>query len=138
MKALSLSADFAFLVDIGDKTIECRTWETNYRGDLLICANAKKIKGTIPGHALCVAKLADIRPFKKSDCKAACMFKSEMPDKAFAWILEDVRPIEPVPVKGKLGLFDVDIDPVFLPISDNTTDEEAEVIVQKYYAPLIV
>ena len=80
MKALSLNADFAMLVLLGKKTIECRTWHTNYRGDILICANSKKIKGTIPGHGLCVVKLADIRPFKRSDCKAACMHRLERPE----------------------------------------------------------
>lgn len=44
MKALSLNADFAMLVLLGEKTIECRTWRTNYRCDILICANSKKSK----------------------------------------------------------------------------------------------
>lgn len=54
MKALSLNADFAMLVLLGKKTIECRTWRTNYRGDILICANAKKNQRHHPGPwALC-------------------------------------------------------------------------------------
>lgn len=138
MKALSLNADFAMLVLLGKKTIECRTWRTNYRGDILICANAKKIKGTIPGHGLCVVKLADIRPFKRSDCKAACMHRWERPEKAFAWILEDIRPIEPIPIKGRLSLFEVDVNPVFLPRACDITDEEADAIVRKYYSPIII
>lgn len=98
----------------------------------------KKIKGTIPGHGLCVVKLADIRPFKRSDCKAACMHMWERPEKAFAWILEDIRPIEPIPIKGRLSLFEVDVNPVFLPRTCDITDEEADAIVQKYYSPIII
>ena len=108
MKALSLNADFAMLVLLGKKTIECRTWRTNYRGDILICANSKKIKGTIPGHGLCVVKL------------------------------EDIRPIEPIPIKGRLSLFEVDVNPVFLPRTCDITDEEADAIVRKYYSPIII
>lgn len=33
---------------------------------------------------------------------------SEMPDKpAYAWLLKDMRPVRPFPVKGRLHLFDV-------------------------------
>lgn len=63
MKALSIHPVYAGLIWAGDKTIECRSWRTDYRGDLLICSTAKKIKDTIPGHALCVVTLADIVPF---------------------------------------------------------------------------
>lgn len=38
MKALSIRQPFAQLIVDGLKTIETRTWDTTYRGDLLICA----------------------------------------------------------------------------------------------------
>ncbi len=33
---------------------------------------------------------------------------------AFSWILHNVEPIEPFPVRGQLGLFDVECDPKYL------------------------
>lgn len=61
MKALSLRSDYALDVLSGDKTIEYRSWPTKYRGDLLICATAHKIPKTIPGHALVVVRLKDVK-----------------------------------------------------------------------------
>ena len=53
MKSLSLNPYWAHCVLCGEKTIECRTWKTDYRGDLLICSsNIPKIEGTIAGHGL--------------------------------------------------------------------------------------
>ena len=60
MKALSIHPIYAAAIFCGDKTIECRTWKTDYRGEILICSTNRKIKHTIPGHALCTAKLVDI------------------------------------------------------------------------------
>ena len=37
MKAISIDSDYAALIAAGEKTVECRTWKTNYRGELLIC-----------------------------------------------------------------------------------------------------
>lgn len=93
MKALSLWPGYALEVLSGEKTIEYRTWRTHHRGDLLICATAKKVSGTIPGHALVVVNLVDV--IKKGD-------------RDFEWIFTDPRPIYPLPVKGQQGLFNVD------------------------------
>jgi hypothetical protein len=30
---------------------------------------------------------------------------------AYAWILDNIRPVKPIPVKGGLGIFELDIDP---------------------------
>ena len=60
MKALSLGPDWAMDVLLGEKRIEWRTWKTDYRGLLLICANSKPWPGSIAGHALCVVNLVDI------------------------------------------------------------------------------
>ncbi|MEF2675871.1 MAG: hypothetical protein U0M70_06520 [Eubacteriales bacterium] len=57
------------------------------------------------------------------------MHRWKRPEKAFAWILEDIRPIEPIPIKGRLSLFEVDVNPVFLPRTCDITDEEADAIV---------
>ena len=60
MKALSIRSDYAADIMNGTKTEEYRSWSTKYRGDLLICNTAKKIRGFVPGYALCVAKIVGI------------------------------------------------------------------------------
>ena len=108
MKALSISPEYACAIFCGEKTVECRTWSTNYRGDILICSTAKKIKGTIPGHALCVATIKDVVPMEKKHLKAACMRNAEYNPSSYAWILDNIRFIRPFAVKGKLSLWNCD------------------------------
>lgn len=113
MKALSLKQPWAAMIASGEKTIETRTWKTDYRGDLLICASqsvdescTEEIWHPIFGHALCVVRLVDCVPMTAIHEAAA---KCAVYPKAWAWILEDVRAIESFPVKGKLGLFEVEV-----------------------------
>ena len=121
MKAISIYPRCAMEIAYGRKTIECRTWQTRYRGDLLICAGAKREPGCVAGHALAVCSLASVLPFAKAHLSPAEM--NEMPIRpSYAWMLSNIRPIRPVPVKGRLGLFDVQIEPEFLP--ENITTEE--------------
>lgn len=44
MKALSLWEPWASLIATGAKTYETRSWSTNYRGELLICAAKRHVK----------------------------------------------------------------------------------------------
>lgn len=118
MKALSVHPYYAMAIVSGQKSIECRSWDTDYRGDILICSTVKKYHGTIPGHALGVVTLTDIRPFYKMDCPDALMDKREWKPKQFAWLLTNNRLIKPVPVKGKLSLWNYDGDIEFIPESE--------------------
>lgn len=136
MKAISIHPAFAGLIFSGDKTIEVRTWQTAYRGDILICSTSKKVKGTIPGHALCVASLKDVVPFRKKHVKEACMPGSAFRAGMFAWILDDVRIIRPIPLKGKLSLWDYDGEVEFLPVPE--TEEEDEAMFHEIWEPLFV
>lgn len=139
MKAISIRNPFAHLIMCNEKTIECRTWQTDYRGDILICSSANpKIKNTICGHALCIARLDSIEKFKKEHLYDACM--NEMPDRpSYAWHLTNVRVIKPIPVKGKLNFFNVDDDLIEIidPNDDSLTEEEAERIYKTYLEPLL-
>ena len=142
MKSLSLNPYWADLVLFGEKTIECRTWQTDYRGDLLICSsNTPKIEGTIAGHALIVCRLADIVPFTSEHFEEACFDEEDIEyfnkssKRSYAWILTDFRDIIPFPVKGRLKLFDTD-DSLIKYIPTNLTDQELDDIVQRYFVPL--
>ena len=111
MKALSIRQPYANEILIGQKKIELRTWSTSWRGDLLICSSAKPDANTNGGMyplgaAICIVKLVDVRPMKRKDCKA--LDTDILWLDGLCWILADVRPVQPVGIKGKLRLFEVD------------------------------
>jgi hypothetical protein len=113
MKALSVRQPYALLIASGDKPIEVRTWSTSYRGPLLICASAYKVRDEETGDYFpfgvtqAVVDLVDIRPLTKRDLKAAFMPNNFVIERELAWVLAHPRLVEWVPVKGRLHLFDV-------------------------------
>lgn len=124
MKALSLKPYWAMEIFEGRKTIECRTWKTDYRGDILICSsNNQKMPGLICGRALIVAHLVDIVPFTVKHLEAAEM--DEMPEgKCYAWIFDGFDDILPFKVKSKLHLFDIDDDLItYIDFDGDSIDE---------------
>ena len=135
MKALSIHPFYAMEIAVGIKTVECRTWSTEYRGQLLICSTAKKLHGTIPGHALAVVDLVDVEPFTRKHLKAADMKSAEIEPGMFAWILKNPRYIEPFAVKGKLSLWECDHKITYLPMPKN--EKEDDELGKKYWEPLI-
>ena len=135
MKALSIHPYFALQIYFLEKTVECRSWTTNYRGDILICSTAKKYKDTIPGHALCVVTLKDVVPMKREHLKAACMYEEEYSPNTYAWILDNVRIIEPFAVKGKLSLWECPNEIRYLKV--NESDEQNEQVWNEYFEPLV-
>lgn len=138
MKAISVQNPWAYFITTGEKTIEVRSWNTEHRGDLLICSSsAPKIPGTISGYAVCIVSLDDVTPLKKKDLEAACM--DEMPEqKSFAWHLSNVRLIEPIPVKGKLNFYNVEDEKIVELVGENgeLTDDERNAAFSEYYMPL--
>jgi len=104
MKALSIKQPWANMIASGKKTIETRTWRTNYRGPLLI-VSSRTPRIEPAGYALAVAELIDCRPMTKDDEEKACC---QIYPRAQAWVLTNIRRIDPFPVNGKLGLYDVD------------------------------
>lgn len=110
MKALSIKQPWANMICSGEKTIETRLWHTPYRGELLI-VSSKRPSIQPNGYALAVARLVDCRPMQLDDEAAACC---DLYDGAYSWVLSGVQPIKLIPVRGQLGLYDVDCDPVRL------------------------
>lgn len=94
MKALSVRGDYIMQMIEGTKKIEYRTWQTKYRGPLLMCSTTKKVAGAAPGYAVCVVNLKSIEWDNFDEC--------------FHWNIELRDLIKPVPVKGQLKLFNVD------------------------------
>ncbi len=103
MMALSIRQPWASMIASGKKTIETRVWGTDHRGDILIVSS--KTPNIAPaGYAIAIAELVDCRPMTTRDEKAACC---PVYPNAVAWVLRNVRAIEPFPVKGRLRLYEV-------------------------------
>lgn len=109
MLALSVKQPWASLIAVGQKTIEVRTWRTEYRGPLLICASAKPDSRRIAlpfevgplGMCLCIVDLVDIREGTARDQRHALVNAVGK----YCWVLRNPRLVEPIPIKGRLGLF---------------------------------
>lgn len=138
MKAISVQNPWAHFITTGEKSIEVRSWNTEHRGDLLICSSsAPKIPGMISGCAVCIVSLDDVTPFKRKHLEAACM--DEMPEpKSYAWHLSNVRLIKPFPVKGKLNFYNVEDEQIVELVGENgkLSDEEINAAFNEYYMPL--
>lgn len=123
MKALSVKQPWASFIATGEKTVECRSWPTKYRGQLIICSS----KGDdfldytdrgleedvlLPGGmALGVVELVDCQRMRKEDIYNAVLPEGMEEEvlKGYAWHLKRLYEIVPVPVKGRLGLYNLDI-----------------------------
>lgn len=133
LRALSWKAPFSELMLRGK--IETRTWKTNYRGWVLICASKKSysphelevISGPtqyfriLPhlisqhgfvqewryGVAIAIGRLVDCRPMELKD-EAEC-FVAYNPN-LFCHVYTDVQAIKPIPWKGSQGWGKVPIE----------------------------
>ena len=124
MKCISISQPFADLIISGKKNIELRSWNTSFRGELLIHAPLKirkvdvkrlKIeKKFVTGAIIGKVQLYDVKKYNstkeiKLDQKFHCSTK-KFQNKTFGFMLKNSKPLRiPIPWKGQLGIFDVNI-----------------------------
>jgi len=136
MKAITLWDPWASLIVAGVKKIETRSWYTKYRGPLAIHAakrkpfardlswldlsslqadlsrviDSGKLEDLPRGCVIGVCELVDCVPVE--DIRIGISeVEAKYGDYAsgyWAWILENVRQIEPVPVRGYQGLWNWD------------------------------
>lgn len=120
MKGLSIKQPWLYLIAKGIKTIETRVWNTNYRGDVLLCSSKSPIimnfdfykkynidKNDIlmkDGYALAIATIKDCKKMVKEDKIKACC---DIYENAHSIFLENIRLIEPFAIKGNLKLFNL-------------------------------
>lgn len=141
MKAISVQQPFAHWILCGEKNYEYRTWNTDHRGELLICSSANpKVEDTIMGHALCIVNVTDVIQVTRKNYKDLEL--DEPPargENLYAWKLEDVKIIKPFPVKGKLNFYYIDDELIEIidDGSDKISEEEANELVEKYIIPLL-
>ena len=138
MKCLSVSQPFADLIIHGKKTIELRRWNTSFRGEFLIHSPQKirvedckrlrinpknLVKGAIVGKA-------EIYDVKKYDSKTELIkdSKKHLASKSFqnnkyGFLIKKAKPFRiPIPAKGKLGFFDVNLEQKKIKKSELITD----------------
>ena len=124
MKCLSICQPFANLIIQNKKTIELRKWNTNFRGVFLIHAPIKIIKEDCKrlkineefttGAIIGKAELYDVKKYEslkeiKID-KKKHYSSTTSHEKIFGFILKNAKPFRiPIPWKGQLGFFDVDV-----------------------------
>lgn len=94
-----------------EKTIEVRTRNTNYRGDLLVCASAKpEIPGRMSGVTCGFVELYDVKPieqFTPEDWAATCIPEKDRPRKGYGWMMRNPRRVVEMPIKGQLGVYNL-------------------------------
>lgn len=136
MKVLSLTQPWASLVCLGAKRFETRSWESWYRGPLLIHASksyprwAKEAAEEEPFYSalrpngvhsapelVCGCIIGQVR---LSACRRTELYRAKLSDMEFAfgdyadgrwmWKLDDAAFLpKPIPAKGALGLWEFDL-----------------------------
>lgn len=115
MKCLSVKQPWASLIASGQKTVELRSWQRDYRGSLVICAGAspeirwgaERYENGPLGVTVALVELYDIVPLTSALLRLSCVkADTDEFDNWFAWKLGLIRQLPPVPVRGQLGLWD--------------------------------
>ena len=107
IKALSIKQPWLWMIGMGYKTIETRLWSTSYTGDLLLNASknlCNPFSGRIVDRSAMIVRIAGCRPMVTNDQDAA---RCVIYDGAYSFFFKDIRHINPFPVKGELGFYNV-------------------------------
>ena len=104
LPAISIQEPWASMIASGKKTIEVRSWKTNHRGTIVLCAS-KKVPGKYAGHAFALADIIEVRKMEPGDEKHAGGF---FDPNQFSWVLSNVRRFKKFPIIGKIGVFKID------------------------------
>ena len=143
MKCLSVSQPFAELIVTKKKTIELRNWNTKFRGEFLIhspqkirredCKRLGFLETLTTGAIIGKAELYDVKHYKtKSEVKKDSEFhyasKSHF-DRKYGFLIKNAKIFRiPIPYKGKLGFFDVDLPK----INFKKKEIESDIIDEEY------
>jgi hypothetical protein len=94
-----------------EKTIEVRTRNINYRGDILICSSAKpELPAHMSGVTCGFVELYGTKPvaeFTAEDWAATCIPEQDRPKAGWGWLMRNPRRVVEMPVKGQLGLYNL-------------------------------
>lgn len=129
MRVITLQEPWASLIGENIKTIETRSWPCNRYGELYIHAGLSRIPasdkrknelacwlqgplhyGTIFAKCILSDCILITEEFAKQirEKNPKCFLCGDFTSGRYAWILTDIQPIEPIPQKGKLGIWYTD------------------------------
>ena len=124
MKCLSVSQPFANLIISGKKIIELRKWNTNFRGEFLIhapikirkedCKRLKINEELVTGAIIGKADLYQVKKYnsiKEIRADQKFHFASKyFHNRTFGFMIKNAKSFRiPIPCKGKLGFFEVEL-----------------------------
>lgn len=95
------------------KTIEVRTRNTNYRGDVLVCSSAKPVDPWgrhLAGVTCGLVELYDVKPveeFTPEDWANTCIPEQDRPRTGYGWMMRNPRRVVEMPIKGQLGVYNL-------------------------------
>lgn len=135
--ALSIWQPWASLIAQGHKQYETRSWGTNYRGEILICAARRVVAKEVYHHinwqlrdvgerltlepkdfplgvAVAIANLSGCfrtdYELQKSHISSKEICLGDWSHGRFVWKLTNVQPLQPFPVRGQQGIFHVEVN----------------------------
>jgi hypothetical protein len=142
VKALSIRQPWAELILRGRRTIEPRTWQTNYRGRIAIHASqtvqeeacvaygldpARVVRGALVG----TVELVDILPLDATEwetLREQHLSLRDFPGPMFGWRLEVPQRLpQPIPMRGRMSLFNVPDDLISPPSQPSPSEGEGGV-----------
>jgi hypothetical protein len=130
-------ATFCRFNNIWKKTIELRKWNTNFRGEFFIhapikirikdCKRLKITKKLVTGVIIGKAELYDVKKYNSSkEVKLDQKFhlaSKNFQDKTFGFKIKNAKSLRiPIPLKGQLGFFDVELSKARIKNKDIVTD----------------
>lgn len=137
MKCLSISQPFAELIVTGKKTIELRSWNTKFRGEFFVhapqkirttdCKRLNITKKLSTGALVGKAEIYDVKVYNsttevRKDSKYH-LASREFHNRRYGFIIKNPRKFsKPLPTKGRLGFFEVDIPKVQISEKDIVAD----------------
>jgi len=143
MKCLSISQPFAELIISCKKTIELRSWNTNFRGEFLIhapisikladCKRLKISKKLVTGAIVGKAEIYGVKKYKtRSEIKADYkkhLASRDFFDRKYGFLIKNAKAFRiPISYIGKIGFFDVKLSKKKI----KTKELESDIIDEEY------
>lgn len=120
-KALSVKQPYASLLvepayrqegqEYARKSIEVRSQNIHYRGDVVICSTSRPaLEGLMTSCCLGIVELYGVKPlseFTDDDWRHTCIEPAKRPKEGYGWLMRNPRRVIEFPVKGQLGLWNL-------------------------------